>query len=270
MATSELTTFICLFHSSDRAEAALNALESAGFNRSSITSTWKDSAGTTSNDESYDYTDELTRLGAPARDMDHLKDGLRKGGVVISLDAPENRSDDIEKIFHHFSAEKIDETGVDKTAAAPFVAPVATRSEEPVLAAEGAVVPVVEEDLLVGKREVDRGGVRVFRRVVEEPVSESVSLHEEHVVIERRPVDRAVTDADMKTGDKVIELTETEEVPVVSKVSRVVEEVRVGVVESDHTETVRDTVRHTEVEVENVAGTATNSATDTRKNDRSF
>ncbi|MGI4829923.1 MAG: YsnF/AvaK domain-containing protein [Janthinobacterium lividum] len=273
MATSELTTFICLFHSSDRAEAALTSLESAGFNRSSITSTWKDSSATQAQNDSYDYTEELTRIGAPARDLDHLKDGLRKGGVVISLDAPENRSDEIEKIFHHFSAEKIDETDVENTTAAPFVAPVApvsTRSNESVLAAEGAVVPVVEEDLLVGKREVDRGGVRVFRRVVEEPVSESVSLHEEHVVIERRPVDRAVTNADFNAGDKVIELTETEEVPVVSKVSRVVEEVRVGVVESDRTETVRDTVRHTEVEVENVAGTTTGTATDTLKNDRSF
>lgn len=273
MATSELTKFICLFHSTDHAEAALNALEKAGFNRSAITSTWKNESGTTS--DSYDYTEELTRVGVPTRDLSHLKDGLAKGGVVISLEAAENRSDEIEKIFHRYSAEKIDETDLDTASAAPFIAP-PVRNES-VLAAEGTVVPVVEEDLLVGKREVDRGGVRVFRRVVEEPVSEDISLHEEHVVVERRPVDRAVTNADLRAADQTIELVETDEVPVVSKVSRVVEEVRVGVVESDRTETVRDTVRHTEVEVEDVAGTTgtetgttAGSTTGFSKTDRSF
>ena len=132
-------------------------------------------------------------------------------------------------------------------AAAAVAAPFAS---EPALATDTAVVPVVQEELLVGKREVDRGGVRVFQRVVEEPVSEAVSLHEEHVVIERHPVDRAVTNADLSAGDQVIELTETDEVPVVSKVARVVEEVRVGVVGSEHTETVQDSVRHTEVDLE--------------------
>ena len=270
MATSELTTYICLFHSSDHAEAALNALESAGFNRSAITSTWRDSsAGGNAAADGYDYTEELTRIGVPTRDLDHLKAGLAKGGVVISLEAAESRSDEIEKIFHRYSASKIDETDLDNTFATAPVTPV---RNDAVLAAEGAVVPVVEEDLLVGKREVDRGGVRVYRRTVEEPISETLSLHEEHVVVDRRPVDRAVTDADLNAADKTIELTETDEIPVVSKVARVVEEVRVGVVESDHTETIRDTVRHTEVEVEPVAGTETTTGTSfgTTKTDRSF
>ena len=265
MATSEMTTFISLFHSPDRAEAALNALEAAGFNRSAITSTWKDASATGENS----YSDELMTIGVPDRDLQHLEKGIAAGGVVISLEAPEDRSDDIERIFHRYSADKIDETETDHRNVA--AAPVAER----VPVVDSAVVPVVQEDLLVGKREVDRGGVRVFRRVVEEPVSEELKLHEEHVVFERRPVDRAVTDADLSNAGQTIELTETDEIPVVSKVSRVVEEVRVGIVGSDRTETVRDTVRHTEVEVDSLPeGTAADRLSDSTgtspKTSRSF
>ncbi len=248
MAASDMTTYISLFHSADRAEEALNALEQAGFSRSAITSTWRGGAGAVE----ADYATELTRIGVPSRDLKHLQDGIADGGVVISLEATEDRSDVIERIFHKYSADKIDETDIDRgaIAAEPFVAPVAAS------ALEDAVVPVVQEDLVVGKRDVDRGGVRVFRRTVEEPVSESVNLHEEHVVFDRVPVDRPVTDADLVNAGQTIELVETDEVPVVSKTARVVEEVHVGKVASDRTETVRDTVRHTEVEVEPVEGDA--------------
>lgn len=250
MSTSEKTTYITLFHSPDRAEEALSALEQAGFNRSTITSTWKNGA----EDGTTDYSPELRRIGVPDRDLKHLEEGIAGGGVVISLVADEDRSEEIERIFHKYSVAKIDETDVDRGMAEAL--PVATPrlATEPVLASEGEVLPVAEEELVVGKREVDRGGVRVFRRVVEEPVTEAVNLHEEHVVMERRPVDRAVTDADFKNAGQTIELVETDEVPVVSKTSRVVEEVRVGKVESDRTETVQDTVRHTEVDIEAVEG----------------
>lgn len=249
MAASEMTTFISLFHSAEGAEQALNALEKAGFSRSMITSTWKNDA--TSNPAS--YADELTHLGVPARDLRHFQEVIGGGGVAISLEAAADRSDDIEGIFHRYSATKIDEADVERGALAS--APVATPrlAAEPMMAAGTAVVPVVEEELVVGKRDVDRGGVRVFQRTVEKQVSESVNLHEEHVVFDRKPVDRAVTDADMANAGKTIELTETDEVPVVSKSARVVEEVHVGKVGSDRVDTVQENVRHTEVEVEQLA-----------------
>ena len=259
MATNDLTTFICLFHSPDRAEEALSALENAGLNRAAMTSTWKGSESGNA-----DYSAELTRIGVPERDLRRLEDGIEDGGVVISLEAPESRSDDIEAIFHKYSAGKIDETDINRSniAEEPFVAPLAGMAAmEATRVADSAVVPVAEEDLLVGKREVDRGGVRVFSRVIEEPVSEELQLHEEHVVIDRRPVNRAVTEGDLASAGQTIELTETEEVPVVSKVSRVVEEVRVGVVGSEHTETVQDTVRHTEVDVEPLSESTTGDVT---------
>ena len=99
------------------------------------------------------------------------------------------------------------------------------------------MIPVVEEDLSVGKREVERGHVRIFSRVTEHPVEESVRLREEKVTVERRPADRPATDADFAAAGKdVIEMTETAEEPVVSKRARVVEEV---VVQKEATERTR-------------------------------
>ena len=123
-------------------------------------------------------------------------------------------------------------------------------------------IPVVQEELEVGKRTVQRGGVRVFNRVVEQPVEEQVSLREEHVRVDRHATDRAATPADLRGGE-VIEVTEMAEEPVVGKRSRVVEEVTVGKETTQRTETIRDTVRRTDVDVEQLHG-GSDYATDFR------
>ncbi|HYP52800.1 MAG TPA: YsnF/AvaK domain-containing protein [Pyrinomonadaceae bacterium] len=113
-----------------------------------------------------------------------------------------------------------------------------------------ARIPVVEEQLEVGKREVERGGVRVESRVTERPVEEQVHLREERVNVERRPVDRPVTNADAAFREGTIEVTERAEEAVVAKQARVVEEVVVNKEVGERTETVRDTVRRTDVDVQ--------------------
>lgn len=115
-------------------------------------------------------------------------------------------------------------------------------------------IPVVEEDLHVGKREVQQGGVRVHSRVEERPVEEQVNLREERAVVERRPVDRPASEADLGDAfhESTIEVTERAEIPMVSKEARVVEEIVVGKEVNQRTETVRDTVRRTDVDVEQI------------------
>ncbi|HZF76287.1 MAG TPA: YsnF/AvaK domain-containing protein [Acetobacteraceae bacterium] len=112
-------------------------------------------------------------------------------------------------------------------------------------------IPIIQESLRVGKREARAGRVRVRSYVVETPVEEQVRLREEHVHVERRPVNREVTGTDgAMFQDRVIEATESVEEAVVQKDARVVEEVVVSKEATEHTETVRDTVRRTEVEVD--------------------
>lgn len=116
-------------------------------------------------------------------------------------------------------------------------------------------IKVIQEDLQVGKRTVETGGVRVRSRIVEKPVEESLRLREERVRIQRTPVNRVATDADLnafKQGE--ISVTEHAEVPVVNKEARVVEEISVGKEVNERTETIRDTVRSTEVDVDDTTG----------------
>ncbi|WP_052215111.1 YsnF/AvaK domain-containing protein [Belnapia sp. F-4-1] len=114
-----------------------------------------------------------------------------------------------------------------------------------------ARIPVVEERLRVGKREAGHGRVRIRSYVVETPVQEQVTLHEERVNVERRPTDRPLTGADEALfQERTIEATETAEEAVVAKEARVVEEVALHKTAEERTETVRDTIRRTEVEVE--------------------
>jgi uncharacterized protein (TIGR02271 family) len=119
------------------------------------------------------------------------------------------------------------------------------------------VIPVAEEELHVGKREVNRGRVRLHSRVIERPVQEQVTLREERVDVERRPVS-GTTQAGALGGDpfqeRTIEVEERGEEAVVSKEARVVEEVVVRKEADQRTETISDTVRKTEVDVEDERG----------------
>ena len=133
------------------------------------------------------------------------------------------------------------------TAATGIAAAGATRGTGTV---QDEVIPVYEERLKVGKRDVSHGRVRLRSYVVETPVQEQVSLHSEHVEVDRRPVDRAVTSADVAFQDRTIELEERAEEAIVSKDVRVTEEVGLRRVADERTETISDKVRRTEVEVD--------------------
>lgn len=114
-----------------------------------------------------------------------------------------------------------------------------------------ATLPVIEEQLQVGKRVIQRGGVRIYSHVTETPVEESVQLKEEHVTIKRTPVNQPASAADIDAfKEGTIEVRESAEEAVVGKTAHVVEEVRVGKEVTEHTEQIKDTVRRTDVEVE--------------------
>ncbi len=128
------------------------------------------------------------------------------------------------------------------------------------------VIPVAEERLQVGKRDVSHGRVRIRSYVVETPVEEQVTLREERVAVERRPVDRALGDDEQAFQERTIEAEERGEEAVVSKEVRVTEEVVVRRESDQRTETVSDTVRQTQVEVEDergnrISGTGTTDQT---------
>jgi len=120
--------------------------------------------------------------------------------------------------------------------------------------------PVIEEEARVGKRAVEGGGVEVTTHVEETPVNEQVTLREETVTVDRLPVDRPVTDADLAAmRDQTLEVTEHSEEAVVDKQARVVEEVVINKDARERTENVQDTVRRTDVDVEELPRQTTRS-----------
>jgi stress response protein YsnF len=116
---------------------------------------------------------------------------------------------------------------------------------------ENTTIPVMEEQVAIGKRVVETGGVRIRSRIVEKPVEERLRLREEHIHVEHNKVNRVATEADLaqfKQSD--VKITERAQVPVVAKEARVVEEIKISKEVDEHQETVHETARATEVEVE--------------------
>ena len=116
-------------------------------------------------------------------------------------------------------------------------------------------IQVVKEDLAIGKREVEQGGVKVTSRVEETPVEQQVNLRQESVQVERRPVNQTVAGTDA-FKDQTIEARATSEEAVVAKEARVVEEIGLRKEATDITQTVRDTVRETKVDIDDTASKA--------------
>jgi uncharacterized protein (TIGR02271 family) len=186
-------------------------------------------------------------------EVGHYHESVRRGHALVSVDVVDDvQADSVRAALNEAGALDINERVSQwKSSGYSGYDSGAPRYTSDEIAADRQAFPVVKEELAVGKREVSTGGVRVYSRVTETPVSESVNLREEHATIERRPVDRPATAADLKEG--FVEVRETAEEPVIAKTARVIEEVVVGKESSNRTETVNDTVRGTDVEVERVA-----------------
>jgi uncharacterized protein (TIGR02271 family) len=110
-------------------------------------------------------------------------------------------------------------------------------------------VQLKEERINVGKREVEAGGVRLRKVVRTEVVNQPIELKREEIVVERVPVSEGATADDDFSEDEIYVPLRREEA-VVNKEARVREEVRVGKREERETQTVSETIRKEDVEIE--------------------
>ncbi|RYE26483.1 MAG: DUF2382 domain-containing protein, partial [Sphingobacteriaceae bacterium] len=131
---------------------------------------------------------------------------------------------------------------------------------------DATAIPIIEEKMEIGKREVETGGVRLKSRVVQENVEENVNLRSEHVRVEQMPVNRPATAADLEAfKEGTIEMKEYAEIPVISKEAFVTGEVSLAKEVHENTETVAGTIRKTEVETENFTEETDKLSTDKDK-----
>ena len=274
------STVVGLFEQRSDAEAALQELLTNGYDRGDIELKGERTYG--EGDAMTGLHDELTGHGVPHDDVHLFLQGVRSGDSLEIAHTSDDKAELAREIMNRngaldihdaFSVRGGTHTGLETAGvglagaglAGAGLAAATTKTTDVAATRVGTegetVIPVVEEELAVGKREIQRGGARIHTRVTERPVSEQVTLHEEHVSVERHAVDRPVSGADAAFREGDITLTETQEVPVVAKEARVVEEVVVGKTATDRVETVQDTVRRTDVEVEEIPGTVTTTGT---------
>jgi stress response protein YsnF len=113
---------------------------------------------------------------------------------------------------------------------------------------EEQIIGVGEEVLNVGTRMVPGKTTRVRRVVVQTPVQQDVTLHSETVVLERRrPYSTNGTDV---LTEVTVEMSDFNEVPVVSKAVHLVEEVLLRKEVTSRIETIHDTVKRDKLEIE--------------------
>lgn len=271
------TTLVGIFDDFAAAQKAVQALAQAGVKQGDISIVRNEPAGkgytTYGGANSSDYTtgssigDKISNFfdglfGSDINDDERgvYAESVRRGSVLVAVNADDQLSLRAADILNQSGAIDVDQRAAQYRSAgyqnydakAPLYTADQTRDEHRAFAEQGEIaIPVIEEQLVVGKQVVQRGGVRVHTRVTERPVEEHVRLREEHVHVERHAVNRDATDADfaaVRQGD--ITLTERAEEAVVAKQAHVVEEVVVGKNVTEHEETVRDTVKRTDVEIE--------------------
>lgn len=284
-------TITSLFESESQASSIVRRLEESGvpsgeicvFTQGGSDRTWESGTGYDNGLQGPDrVVNFLERNGVPSSDARAYGEGVRRGHALVAVRCDDDEVDQVVSILGGNDTLDLDErqtswrsegwTGHD-TGAVGASGSTATgtatglgglgstdtramRSDETHTDRSAAgrgeeVIPIAEEELHVGKREVNRGRVRIHSHVVERPVEEQVTLRDETVDVERRPVSR---ETGALSGDpfqeRTVEIEERDEQAVVSKEARVKEElvVRKGV--EQRTETVSDTVRRTEVDVE--------------------
>jgi uncharacterized protein (TIGR02271 family) len=111
------------------------------------------------------------------------------------------------------------------------------------------VLRLAEEQLEVGKTMVETGRTRVRRFTTVRDVASDVSLHEEHAEVLRRAITEPASFKNVDWTDDEIEVVETAERAVANKTARIVEEISLKKVGTDHIETIHERLRRQEAEV---------------------
>ena len=253
-------TLTALYDTKAAADAAKTKLTALGISGSDVSIHDQGSAGAMGGSGTTLAEDGmlsgLKNLFGAHEDTHAYSEGLRRGHFLLTANVDEMKTDAAIQALEGSCAVDFDAKQSEwKTAgwsapAAPTMAASTGMAGRDMAADRDMSIPIVEERLVVGKREVDRGGVRVRSYVVETPVEEQVSLRDEHVDVERRVVDRAVAAGEDPFRERTLEMTETDEEAVVGKQAYVTGEVGLRKDVDQRTEEVRDTVRRTEVEVE--------------------
>jgi uncharacterized protein (TIGR02271 family) len=264
-------TLVAVYDTAAHADAAVRALKAAGFHESDISV----------------FDEERLKAGKSALSAGVKEAGLwnrlfgtdvyqheaniygqtvQDGGVVISLRVPESEVAHASAVLDIHRPVDVHDRAVtlgvapaakveaiqEKIEAVPLAAAQTVAVSPKLATARPEVLRLAEEQLQVGKEMAEAGRTRVRRFVTEKEVAADVTLHEEHAEVLRRAVADKAFIGDIDWADDEIEVVETAEHAVAKKTARIVEEVELKKVGTDHVETIHDKLRRQQVEIERV------------------
>ena len=223
------TTVIAMYESADKAQQPIKEIVRSGVSHDEIDLLHTDREGDSR------LVDDLTQRGLGEQEAVIYAAEIGKGAAMVAVEATDDAAQDTFEIMNRFGARNL---------------------EQLVLRAAGSQdsVPIVEEQVSIGKRRVLRGGVRVTSVVSERPVEETVTLTEDKVAVDRHQTNRKLSpeEAEAAFEPRTLELAETTEEAVISKEARVVGEVSLAKKTAQRQETVQATARRTDVKVEKI------------------
>jgi uncharacterized protein (TIGR02271 family) len=249
---------VTLFDTAEHAEAAKANLKHAGFFENDISLVSSNSLPKSASAlREPGLWNRLFGRGIEEHEASVYAKAVESGGVVLTVRAAEGDIPKAMGILNQHNVIDVKDRTFDTTARAATTtqaSAVPPAPARPITSDLGKqqVMRLAEEHLEVGKRLVEGGATRVRRFVTEQPVEAKVSLHDEHVEVLRRAVQDPTYVKDVDWSDQTMELQETAEEPIISKTARVAEEIVIGKTGYDRVETVRDTVRKQQAQVEKI------------------
>jgi stress response protein YsnF len=258
-------TLVAVFDTAAHADSAIKALNAAGFSNSDISIF--DAARFAADKASAAKPGLWNRIFGDDLHQHEAQvygDAVARGGSVISLRLLDSEVAHASAVLNQYRPIDVHDRAVTsgiapaahveavekKIAAVPLAPTQQVATPAKLAETHDEVLRLAEEQLQVGKEQHESGRTRVRRFVTERAVSEQVTLHEEHAEVVRRAVSDPNYVGDIDWADSVIEAVETAEHALVSKSARIVEEVALKKVGSDHVETITDKLRRQQVAIE--------------------
>jgi uncharacterized protein (TIGR02271 family) len=261
-------TIVAAFDTPEHAEAAVKALKAGGFHGDDISVFSKDqlASGGVAMKQGIKEAGLWHRLFGPGiheHEAAVFGQTVGEGGSVISvrvLDSEVAHATGILDVHRPIDvhdraitsgiapAAKVESIAKEE-AVTPFTAPQRIATSPKAATVHGDVLKLAEEQLQVGKEMVETGRTRVRRYTTEREVTQDISLHDEHAEVMRRAITEPASFKDVDWSDDEIEVVETAEHALASKTARVVEEIELKKVGTDHVETIKERLRRQQAEV---------------------
>jgi uncharacterized protein (TIGR02271 family) len=259
-------TIVAVFDNRAHADAAVKALRAGGYAEADISIFDEErlAAGKKSITKHAGLWHRLFGEDIHQHEAAIYSQTIEHGGVVLSARVPENEVAHAIALLDLHRPVNVHDRAVTAGVAEPaHVTAVEKKIEKmplvstqkialPPKVAEqhGEVLQLAEEQLQVGKKLVESGRTRVRRFMTERPVTENVTLHEEHAEVIRRAIDDPKFVGNVDWADREIEVKETAEQALINKTARIVEEVALKKIGKDHVQTISEKLRRQQVEVE--------------------